>query len=490
MTLVILPPAHNPELMNLQLLRNNLLFCFCLLLSTSLSLDAYNDPGDDIPEYDEEEVKKRLGYLSQDLVEVKYVSAVKGYIKGYVIRNREKSEAVLGKTILYFPIFEHYLKKHNLPEALKYLPVVESALKPKALSRVGAGGLWQFMPATGKERGLKINKYIDERFDPFRSTEAAMVHLERQYKRFNDWALALAAYNSGSGRVSRAIKRARSKNFWRLMRYLPRETRNYVPAFIAASYLVDYYETHNLKPEYPELDMQITETIRVYDNHSFYRIAQITDLPLDLIEALNPSYKKGYVPSSRSGNYLTLPRRVMEAFRNYIEVSRPDSPEAMPVFSGPVYFSIPINQKRSNYIKSVYVVLPGESLESIAKDLKVSIHQIKAWNRLRKNELVLGQELIVFTPKDYKRQVRPQPMDFLAPIAVSSLRPLEDYGFDSYEAVGDYLGHFFLLPIPEKMKPTELAQWLKVEDRDSFMLLNDFYKNRKLKKGTWVKVFR
>src|SRR5690606_14533698 len=130
---------------------------------------------------------------------------------------------------------------------------------PTAISRVGAGGLWQFMPYTGKERGLTINKYVDERFDPVKSTEAAMVHLIRQYERFDDWSLALAAYNSGSGRVSRAIKRARSKNFWRLMRYLPKETRNYVPAFIAASYLVDYFEHHELNQAYPELDMQITE---------------------------------------------------------------------------------------------------------------------------------------------------------------------------------------------------------------------------------------
>lgn len=465
---------------------------FLLLLSFAVPAYAdYTDPDDEIPEYDEEEVKKRLQYLSQDLVEIKYVSAVKGYIKGYVLRNRKHSEIVLGRSIQYFPIFEHYLEKHQLPIALKYLPIVESALNPQAISRVGAGGLWQFMPATGKERGLEINKYVDERFDPIKSTEAAMEHLRRQYNRFDDWALALAAYNSGSGRVSRAIKRARSKNFWRLMRYLPRETRNYVPAFIAATYLVDYFEEHNLQPEYPELDIQITETIRVYDNHSFYRIAQVTDLPLDVIEALNPSYKKGYIPSSQEGNYLTLPIRVMEAFKAYVVASRPDSKQFMPVFSGPVYFTRPSDQAKPSYVKSTYMVMEGEDLRSIARDLKVTVHQIKAWNKLRSDEVKPGQELIVFTPEKFKRLIdREETMSILAPVAVNSLQLLEDYGFDSYPALGDQLGTFFYFPLPEKMRPNELTAYLKLEDPEEFKVLNSLENDRKLKRGTWVKVKR
>jgi membrane-bound lytic murein transglycosylase D len=468
------------------------LFIVCLLVMGSQTVIAGNpDPDDEIPEYNEEEVKKRLEYLSQDIVDVKYVTAVKGYIKSYVIRNRRHSEIVLGRSIQYFPIFEHYLEKHQLPDALKYLPIVESALDPKAISRVGAGGLWQFMPATGKERGLSINKYVDERFDPIRSTEAAMVHLRRQYDRFDDWALALAAYNSGSGRVSRAIKRARSKNFWRLMRYLPRETRNYVPAFIAASYLYDYFEDHKLKPDYPELDLQITETIQVYDNHSFYRIAQVTGLPLDIIEALNPSYKKGYIPSSREGNYLTLPIRVMEAFKAFIVASRPDSKQFMPVFSGPVYFTRPADQEKPSYVRSTYTVLEGETLRSIAGDLKVSVHQIKAWNKLKSNELSVGQELIVFTPEKFKRLIeREETMSVLAPVAVQNLQQLEGYGFESYIPRGDMLGHFFYFPVHTKMRPEALAAYLKQDDLEAFKALNEIEKNKKLKPGTLIKIRR
>lgn len=318
-----------------------------------------------------------------------------------------------------------------------------------------------------------------------------MVHLQRQYDRFDDWALALAAYNSGSGRVSRAIKRARSKNFWRLMRYLPRETRNYVPAFIAASYLVDYYEQHNISPDYPELDMQITETIQVYDNHSFYRIAQVTGLPLDMIEALNPSYKKGYIPNSNSGNYLTLPRRVMDAFRAYVAASRPDSREMLPIFSGPIYFTLPADHEKANYIKSTYIVLEGETLKSIARDLKVTVHQIKAWNKLRTNDLAPGQELIVFTPEEFKRLVAlPAPMPPLAPLSIRPLAPLADYGFASYAPVGDQLGRFFYFPLPDKMKPEEVISLLKIEDAEAFLQLNEIYKNKNLKEGTWLKVLR
>lgn len=464
----------------------------CLLFSVSISLYANdNDPGDNIPEYNEAEVMKRLETLSQDLVQVKYVPAVKGYITSYVIRNRQHAENILGRAVLYFPIFEHYLEKYHLPDGLKYLPIVESALNPTALSRVGAGGLWQFMPETGRERGLQINKYVDERFDPIKSTEAAMEHLIRQYDRFDDWALALAAYNSGSGRVSRAIKRARSKNFWSLMRYLPRETRNYVPAFIAASYLMDYYEQHKLNPEFPELDMQITETIQVYDNHSFYRIAQVTGLPLDVIETLNPSYKKGYVPSSERGNYLTLPRRVMDAFKTYVAASLPDSKAFMPIFSNQVYFTRPANQEKPRYVKSFYTVQEGESLKSIAQQLKVSVHQIKAWNQLRSSEVTPGQQLVVFTPKELKQLIdRPRTMEALSPIAVTALKPLEDYGFDSYLAKGDQLGYFFYFPLPEKMKVDEAGTLLKVVDMEAFKLLNELEKNRNLKAGTWVKVSR
>ena len=243
-----------------------LLFSFFFIGFTTVNANSENN----YPEYNKADVTPRVQTL-QTIVTPKYTSAVEGYIKGYTIRNREKSELILGRASRYFPMFEKYLKEAGLPDDLKYLSVVESALVPKALSRVGAGGLWQFMPPTGASYGLKIDRYVDDRSCPHKSTQAAMKHLASLYKRFQNWELALAAYNSGGGRVNRAIKMARSKNFWKVQRYLPRETRNYVPAFIAATYLYKYYTAHELLPVYPELDLQLTETMRVYSYLSFQK---------------------------------------------------------------------------------------------------------------------------------------------------------------------------------------------------------------------------
>lgn len=441
--------------------------------------------------YNDEVIQERLKHISQDLVEVRYVRAVKGYIRGYTERNRTGSENILGRTVLYFPIFEHYLKEYNLPEALKYLSVVESALRPTAISRVGAAGLWQFMPATGKERGLKINKYLDERLDPIKSTEAAMVHLIRQHRRFGDWALALAAYNSGSGRVSRAIKRARSKNFWRLMRYLPRETRNYVPAFIAATYLIDYYEEHGLTPNYPELDMQMTETVRVYDNHSFYRIAEVTGLPLELIEALNPAYKQGYIPQSQAGHYLTLPSRVMDTFRQYMISQRPDSPEEQLIFSEPIYFSSLHQSKKPRYYKSTYIVQEGDNLTSIAETTKLSIKDIKAWNRLKSNEVFRGQRLILFSTEPLQQVIKkPAFLTPLEPAPTLTLEALEDYGFESYAAQGDQLGDVFLFRLPRRMRPSEIVRAFQLPDLQDFLKANQLNRDKRLKTGQIVLIKR
>lgn len=438
--------------------------------------------------YNDEEVKKRLRNLSQDLVEVKYVTAVKGYIKGYVERNRNGSENILGRTVLYFPIFEHYLKEYNLPEALKYLPIVESALNPKALSRAGAAGLWQFMPATGKERGLKINKYLDERLDPIKSTEAAMEHLIRQHRRFGDWALALAAYNSGSGRVSRAIKRARSKNFWRLMRYLPRETRNYVPAFIAATYLVDYHEAHGLSPNYPDLDLQMTETVRVYDNHSFYRIAQITSLPIEIIEQLNPAYRQGYIPSSQRGHYLTLPTRAMETFKRYLIAQRPDSPEEILIFSEPIYFNA-LNTAKTRYYKITYIVQEGEDLNAIAEATGLPVAKIKAWNRLKSNEVFRGQSLVLFSTRQLEQKIeKPAFLEDMPPISSLTIQPLDDYGFDSYSAEGDDLGTELFFRLPRRMRPSEIIQIFQLSDLQAFMTDNQLTRNKRLPAGHYVRI--
>ncbi|MCB0704196.1 MAG: transglycosylase SLT domain-containing protein [Saprospiraceae bacterium] len=359
---------------------------------------AGTDPGTGDNYYSVEKVKERLDEMPC-LVSKKFDKAVEGYITGYVVRHRERGERILGKTIQYFPLFEEYLREHDMPEELKYLAVVESALDPKAVSRVGATGLWQFMESTGRNYGLEINDQIDERSDPVKSTLAAIEYLKKQYDRFGSWELALAAYNSGPGRVNRAIRKARSKNFWKLRKYLPRETRNYVPAFIGATYLCLYYEDHGMSPTMPQLDQILTQRIEVYDYLPFDRIAQVTGLALSTIEDLNPAYQLGYIPESQKGNYLELPKRVMPAVVDYLHLKKSNTiPKGVrweQVLDAP-----PLNaDPNESYFSSIYIVQEGDNMESLLQLFGCSQHALIAWNQPERDFiLVPGKELTIYHP--------------------------------------------------------------------------------------------
>lgn len=376
------------------------------------------------PAYEKEEIVARLGEISS-IVRPKYTTAVEGYIKGYVVRNREKAERILGRALLYFPLFEKYLKKHNMPDDLKYLAIVESALAPQAISRSGAGGLWQFMPETGASYDLRITRQVDDRWDPEKSTEAAMKHLKKQYDRFGSWELALAAYNSGGGRVRRAVRRAGSKDFWRVQRFLPRETRNYVPAFIGATYLLQYYQYHDLKPKYPELDKQLTESVKVYQYLPFSTIQEITSLPFEVIQDLNPCFKRSYIPKNSNGYTLILPRRVMPAVQDYLAMEKPleDFQEAL--YAAPVQIS---QQSKINsnklYFKSIYVVAQGDSLEHLGEIFNCTPHSIMAWNQLGSKELHRGQELSIFFPNEILRY-RPETKKAITSLPTKTIEPFE-----------------------------------------------------------------
>jgi membrane-bound lytic murein transglycosylase D len=382
--------------------------CFKLSvgLLVSLVLACQSLYADSTPEFDEATIIDRLEQIEDPIFELKYNNIVGAYIRGYLYRREaRKAELVTGRAVLYFPTIEALLAKYNMPQQLKYLPVVESALDPHAISPVGAEGLWQFMPGTAADYGLKVNDYVDERRDPHKSTEAAIHYLKKAYEKYGDWALALAAYNGGSGRVSRAIKRGRSKNFWKIRRYMPRETRNYVPAFIAATYLMEYYKSYDIQPVYPDLELQITEAIKVYDAISFYRIGQLTGLSIERIKTLNPAYKRDLIPNDPSGNFLVLPKRVMQAVKDYMEAKRPDH-LADAFFDGsPVKALPPIPDQ---YHQTVYFVTQKESVTEIAERLKVSVHQLIAWNQLRTDTLSAGLELKVFYPKEIRR-FKPMP---------------------------------------------------------------------------------
>lgn len=246
-------------------------------------------------------------------VDVKYNAEVKRRIKQYTVKQRATSEILLGRSSIYFPIFEDIFKSKGLPLDLKYLSVVESGLRPVATSRSGAAGLWQFMRPTGRMMGLKINRTIDERRDIEKSTEAAAEYLLHLYERFDDWTLAIAAYNCGPGNLRKAIRKSGGKrNFWEIMKFLPRETREYLPKFIAISYVMNYYYEHDLVPELPNENLTKTTTAKVYEKINLHNLSKELDIDLNVLKTLNPTYVRNFIPKTEEGLYnLVLPTKDM-----------------------------------------------------------------------------------------------------------------------------------------------------------------------------------
>jgi len=339
------------------------------------------------------ELKERLSML-QSCLSVRVDGVVKGYIKTYTQLKTEKARIMLGKRLTYFPLFEEKLKEYGLPLDLKYLSVVESALNAKAVSRVGATGLWQFMPATGGEYGLRSNSAVEDRSNPVKSTDAAARHLRDLYKQFDDWALALAAYNSGQGRVNSAIRRAGSRNFWKLQPYLPLETRNYVPAFIVASYICNYFQLHGLDPLNPDMDEQLTDYINVHEGISFRDIADATGISYQVIKGLNPGFKRDYVPPTNEGHYVVVPKRVMPAFVRYLNTV--SSARNYKLEDPENYTSPDVGDGR--YWQSTVNLRETVSIDDFANRMGMCGEHIKCWNNLDGNLLYPGQSLKLIRP--------------------------------------------------------------------------------------------
>ncbi|MGM0408972.1 MAG: lytic transglycosylase domain-containing protein, partial [Bacteroidota bacterium] len=240
-------------------------------------------------------------------IELEYNERVRRYIDVYTIERREHLSKIIGLAELYFPLFEEMLDKYNLPLELKYLAIVESALDPRAVSSSAAVGLWQFKINTSTMFDLEINSYIDERCDPYKSTEAACAYLQYLYRIYNDWQLALAAYNGGPGVVRNAIIRSGGKtNFWEIQPYLPDQTNGYVPAFIAVNYVMNHYTDHNIEPVRSQFIHLDIDTVKINEEISFKRISEFIDLPVETLQYLNPAYKLDYIPKLKEGATVVL----------------------------------------------------------------------------------------------------------------------------------------------------------------------------------------
>ncbi len=338
------------------------------------------------------ELTERLGRM-KGCLELRSNGVVQAYIRTYLQRKHYKTCVMLGKRLTYFPLFEQKLKEGGLPTDLKYLAVVESALNASAVSRVGATGLWQFMPYTGKDYDLRQSSTVDERSDAVKSTEAAVRYLKHLFNQYNDWALALAAYNSGPGRVNSAIKRAHSRDFWKIQRFLPQETRNYVPAFIAATYICTYFSMHDMEMIEPDYDEQLTTYVKVYDNISFRDIADATGLDYGMIRTLNAGFKRDYVPANEDGYYVLLPQRVMPSFLRYLNGlgSRRYTVEGLNATPN-------TNLGDGRYWQLAVSVQQADHIDRVAAMLGCHAEHLKAWNNLTDDFIQTGQRLKIWRP--------------------------------------------------------------------------------------------
>ncbi len=363
------------------------------LLEDSSYLNVYKYEEGFIPEYSDSIYEARIGILNAETpIELTYNKNVKDYILLYGKRKRELTMRMLGLSKIYFPLFEEQLDRFNVPLELKYLAIVESALNPRAGSRVGAKGLWQFMYGTGKVYDLKVSSYIDDRFDPIKSTVAACQHLSDLYDIYNDWSLALAAYNSGAGNVNRAIRRAGGlKNYWAIWPFLPRETRGYVPAFIAVTYIMNFAAEHNLFPRDPGILYMGIDTVTVRDVLSFDQISEMLEIPMTDIEFLNPQYKLGVIPATHGAKYiLHLPKEHIASYLN-----NEDSLYNFKSKKGLQRDKL-LAQIKNVKDRSIHIVRSGENLGVIAKRYRCYVNQLKRWNNLKSNVIRPGQKLIVY----------------------------------------------------------------------------------------------
>ena len=284
--------------------------------SNYLLLDDSCEPSDENPYYSDEVIAERLSRMP-NRIEMPFNTVVRQFIDRYTNRMRRSVSIMLGSSNFYLPIFEQALESYNVPIELKYLPVIESALNPKAVSRVGATGLWQFMLATGKQYGLRVNSLVDDRRDPIRASYAAARYLRDLYRIFGDWTLAIAAYNCGPENVNKAIRRSGgSMDYWKIYPYLPAETRGYVPAFIAANYVMNYYCEHNICPMLTNLP-EHTDTVVVNRNVSFESISKFCDVDVSMLRDLNPQYRRDLVNGLSEPSTIRMP---IAAINKYVEM--------------------------------------------------------------------------------------------------------------------------------------------------------------------------
>ncbi len=332
---------------------------------------------------------RRLNGMNS-FIPLSYNNIVRNFLVLYSERRNKSIGEVLGRCNIFMPIFEEVFSRYDLPEELKAMAIIESALIPTATSRVGAKGMWQFMYSTGKKYGLHIDSFVDERLDVYKSADAAARYLKDAYEVFGDWALAISSYNCGAGNVQKAIRRSGKRNFWEIYNWLPRETRGYFPAFIGALYITEYYKEHGIVPVTEQAFGPI-DTIKVDKMLHFTQIEKVAGIPRKTLRDLNPQYRHDIIPGKEQEYILRIPYRYTNQFI--------DKEDEIYAWKADSLFN-PVRLKKlkdgMDGERIVYKVKSGDVLGKIALRNHCTVAQIKRWNGLRNNNIRVGQKLIIY----------------------------------------------------------------------------------------------
>ncbi|WP_395049507.1 LysM peptidoglycan-binding domain-containing protein [Flavobacterium sp.] len=413
-----------------------------LWLKELANLDIYNDISDDIKNINIDEkvdfelptelLKERLTAMdAKSPFNIEYNPGLENIIKSF-LKNRKKSFGrLMAISEYYFPMFEEALAKQNVPLEIKYLAVVESALNPKAVSRMGATGLWQFMYQTGKQYNLKIDSYVDERSDPVKSSDAAAQYMTNMYAIFGDWDLVLASYNSGPGNVAKAIRRSGGQqNYWNIRKNLPKETQGYVPAFLATMYIYEYHNEHGIKPDRAIVKHFATDTVMIKKQMSFKQISDLLDVPVAQLQLLNPSYKLNVIPFYQDqAHFLRLPQEKIAVFvsnedKIYAYAQRESDLRERPFQVNKAIAAtdtLNYTQQRITLPKTkYYTVKRGDNLGEIADKYSVTVADIKKWNRLKSNSVARGKSLKIITNESVVQTVKKEQKTDNLPIEIKT----------------------------------------------------------------------
>lgn len=347
---------------------------------------AYAQGPDSNPQVPEYIYQRRMEALDkQSPIKLEYNPQVRAYIDAYLVRRRDHLANIIARAELYFPIFEEYLAKYNLPQELKYLAIIESALDPKAKSKSGAMGLWQFLYHAGLMLDLKVTSFEDDRCDPVKSTDAACRYLQYLFQNTHDWQLALAAYNGGIGTVQKAIERSGGKKtFWELAPYLTNEMKGYVPAFIAVNYVMNYYQLHNVVPPKPKFAFVDIDTVYVNMSLGFDQISRASGVSRDDLQTLNPQYIKDFIPYDDTPRLLVLPKDNVPRFLRNERRMRPDTAPDLVGYFG---------EQRD--VEQIHIVQAGEYLHKVAMKYNTTAEKIMEWNDMTTKDIKIGQRLTI-----------------------------------------------------------------------------------------------